>query len=243
VLASGAAGPERRTLRLRLDEVELLPPAPTVAAATVAEPATDAAAGEQEAAAPGELDVDVDAAGAGCSSALGAWLSVKGARRLLCAGVSVEVCGTLTNGLQDPPPPYGISSNGGVVLVATSLRLVAALPEPAFVARALRLSEQDVATLLCTDAPASDTSPEAAAMVGLTGALQPCTVAQCSALRAEAATNWANGQFAFKNKALLELCDRMRVHQGWTSSKHKSKRADGAPYAHPMGFFKGCLVR
>jgi hypothetical protein len=64
--------------------------------------------------------------------------------------------------------------------------------------------------------------------VGLASALQPCTVAQCVELRAECAAKWAGGQFAFKHKPLLELCQHMRVAQGWTSSKGQRHNAAGS---------------
>ena len=203
-LAAGCDGNLRRTLLLRLDDVELLqqPAGAEAAVRTGGEPAA-----KRQAAAPAELSVDVDTAGA--SAALASWLAVKGARRLLVQGVGVEVGGRLIAG-----------SDGGVVLRASSLRLVAALPEPAFVARVLRLPA--LGALVCADAAASG----ATATVGLAAALQPCTVARCAALRAE--INVSPSASAFKNKALLELCAEMRDAQGWSSAKGLKRAADGA---------------
>ena len=210
VLSSTAAGPTRRTLLLRLDEVELLvlPTETEAEAGAVAVGAGDEPAMKRPAPSA-ELGVDVDAGSAGASAALAAWLSVKGARRLLVQGVGVEVAGRLI-----------ASGDGSLVLQASSVRLVAALPEPAFVARVLRLPE--LGALVCGDSAASGN----VAMIGLAGALQPCTVAQCGSLRAECLANPT--ALPFKSKALLELCAKMRNAQGWSSAKGQKRNADAS---------------
>eukprot|EP01049_Picozoa_sp_SAG25_P023881 SAG25_NODE_10444_length_334_cov_0.842553_1_plen_110_part_11 len=89
-------------------------------------------------------------------------MAVKGARRLLCAGVGVEVRGELrpARAAELGAEVVGTEGGGGggagavLVLAASALRLVAALPEPSFVARVLRLATPDLDLLFCAgDAP------------------------------------------------------------------------------------------
>jgi hypothetical protein len=197
------------SLRLRLDSWELLPPLPSPSPSPTQEAGT-VLGGEGE---PGlawldEQELDVDA---GVVPELDAWLSVRGARKLLCEGVGLEAVGELH---------LGPAADGPARLRVSSLRLLVALPEPAFVARALRLAPTPLAALLCGVPEA----PPARVAICLAGALQPGTVGQCEALRALLVATPPDAP-VFKLAELQTLCGAMRTAQGWYSSKGNAQLA------------------
>jgi hypothetical protein len=166
VLASTPRGPRLRTLRVRLDEWEVLrAPQPPCRQTTACTGPAAAAAAKYGAVVDDELEVDIDAVQDSVTPQLAAWMAVKGARRLLCAGVGVEVRGELrpARAAELGAEVVGTEGAGGgggggagavLVLAASALRLVAALPEPSFVARVLRLATPDLDLLFCAgDAP------------------------------------------------------------------------------------------
>ena len=122
---------------------------------------------------------------------------------------------------------------GGADAVPTlrvvALRLVGAVPDPAYILRCLQLSDTDAAHLFSplrfigshSDGAASGS--EAQPLLGLAAALRPCDVARCAALRTHAAALSSRGAGAplFKDPLLRGLAAEMRATQGWSKAKQK----------------------
>jgi hypothetical protein len=135
------------------------------------------------------------------------WMTTRGARKLICAGVSLRV---------------DLIERDDNVMEATRIVIVGALPATPYLARLLAFSVDTLALLFAKDEPST--------LVDLACALRPCSVSQVKHLFQLCVTEAKAGRFPvlFKHAELLGLCDKIRDTQGWSrcSSKTPSTSAE-----------------
>lgn len=126
------------------------------------------------------------------------WMTLKGARKLICVGVSVRVH----------------RQESLVVRVV----LTGALPSTSYLARLLSFPIENLAMLF------SQPGDTDATLVDLACALRPCSVDQVKQLCQFCASETESGRFSllFKHQRLLELCDKIREVQGWSRGPNKA---------------------
>lgn len=131
------------------------------------------------------------------------WMTMKGARQLICVGASVRAKIVETEKLDE-------------ILEATSVVLTAARPTTPYLARLLVYPMDKLTLLFGNDTTAATESD-------LSVALSPCTPTQLNDLlrlcREEKQAGRCN--LIFKRPELLELSDSIREFQGWSKSPNK----------------------
>jgi hypothetical protein len=129
------------------------------------------------------------------------WMSTRGARKLICAGVSLRVDGIIRD---------------DNVVEATRIVLVGALPATPYLVRLLAFSIDTLALLFAKD--------KASTLVDLACALRPCSIGQVKHLFQLCETETKAGRFPllFKHPELLDLCDKIRDAQGWSRCPSKA---------------------
>lgn len=129
------------------------------------------------------------------------WMTTRGARKLICAGVSLRV--------------DGIERDDNV-MEATRIVIVGALPATPYLARLLAFSTDTLALLFAKDKPST--------LVDLACALRPCSISQVKHLFQLCVTETKAGRFPllFKHTELLGLCDKIRDAQGWSRCPNKA---------------------
>jgi SAM-dependent methyltransferase len=136
-----------------------------------------------------------------CPSSIGSWITMRGARKLLCEGVTLQVTGAVTES----------EDAGALDVVATKLHIVGALPATPYLARLLSLDLESLQKLF-------DCKESSGALLVLANALQPCTLKRCEKLNQFCLEEKKRGRFdiLFKQEKLLVLCEEIRKFQGWS---------------------------
>lgn len=131
----------------------------------------------------------------GTSVSVAALLAVKGGRKLLCPGASVEARVTMTSDAGDSDGASGGDCGGSTVsttqqtCIASSVRLVGVCPDPTIVGKCLLLSLHDIRTVFCSTTNATDEDEPTAAGDETTNASGQTTAAEAATTTiAEAAT-------------------------------------------------------
>jgi hypothetical protein len=136
------------------------------------------------------------------------WMALKGARKLLCVGVSLQVDGILLQNTKDD------NNNHKNVMEATRILLTGALPATPYLARLLAYPPATLALFFDTDEDY---------FVPLAGALRPCSVKEVQRLCQLCLEETAKGRFPllFKHVELQNLCSQIRNAQGWARGPDK----------------------
>lgn len=131
------------------------------------------------------------------------WVTIRGARKLLCKGVTLQVTGYLQDDIND--------DSGTKSIIASRVQIIGALPATPYLARLLSIDHETLGKLFSTK-ESNDT------LLALACALQPCALKRCETLSKFCQEEKKAGRFdlLFKNKKLLLLCEELRKFQGWS---------------------------
>lgn len=151
------------------------------------------------------------------------WLTLRGARKLLCPGVRLYVTGRV---LANEDESSVITSdtkdtlNKKQLMVASSLVMTAALPASPYIARLLSCPGSTLDALFPFDGETTEPKYEDASppISSLAYVLRPCSLEKCQKLYdiCQTAKKVGQGQLLFKNVDILQLTEDMRVFQGWS---------------------------
>jgi hypothetical protein len=149
------------------------------------------------------------------------WMTNRGARMLFCPGVSLCVHGISKNpdGTGQQELLVGTTSTD---IWATRIMIVGALPTTPYLARLLSFSFETLHSLFRDeqDDNASDINSTEALLppLSLVCALRPYTVKQCHDLCRMCQAEKTEGRYQtlFKKKELVQLCEKIRLFQGWS---------------------------
>ena len=138
------------------------------------------------------------------------WLEIRGARKLICPGVRLQVEGVLgRNDMQEKDE----SKETPVAQDVWAIKIVVTMALPATPYLALMLSMPIPVLHQLFPGPVNDTVP-----LSLVCAIQPCSIHRCEALcqKCRDEKDAGRGVILFKNKDLIQLCRDMRAFQGWS---------------------------
>jgi hypothetical protein len=151
--------------------------------------------------APGRIRVHLDAKRYPDTAV---WMTMRGARKLICPGVSLHI--------------HGISVVGCTDIWAMRIMIVGALPATPYLARLLSFSFETLHSLFRDGDEQDDEQDSTQPPLGLVCALRPYTVQQCHDLCRSCQIEEKEGrsQTLFKKKELVQLCEKIRLSQGWS---------------------------
>ena len=150
------------------------------------------------------------------------WLTLRGARKLLCPGVCVCVTGRV---LANDDESSVITSDTKETLnkkqlVASSLVMTAALPASPYIGRLLSCPSITLNALFPSNVETAEPEFEDASppISSLAYVLRPCSLEKCQELYdiCQTAKKVGQGQLLFKNVDILQLTEDIRVFQGWS---------------------------
>lgn len=145
-----------------------------------------------------------------------AWMSIKGARKLICPGVRVSVTARLRKEKDEATKDEIDEATGVSVLQlnAESILIDSVLPSTPYLARLFSFSGEDLRQLF--PGPMSLSLPTA-----LVTAVRPCEAALCEKLVALCNAERTAGRMAtlFKKSELEDILPRIRYFQQWTRTR------------------------